>query len=224
MPVTELACLRLKNNLPLTDPTNHLTESRLRAGLRAQAQYINAATYLLTQIEDPSYIYILGKWDSVAQHVQEWIPSATNQEVMGELSGDLDVVWLQHLDFDPSLGLSETAKGITDEGIPYDEPVVAIGRYFISPFTKAGFERTFAEAKHHLKEFRGPRKIAGAWRVDKQVDESGSVNEEYVQFTAWDTVKEHSSFAESDGFKAFSKLKHFMQGAEIKHAQWTFKA
>jgi heme-degrading monooxygenase HmoA len=224
MPVTELACLRLTNNLPLTDPTNQLTESTLSAGLKAQAEYTNAATYLLTQIEDPSYIYILGKWESVAQHVDEWMPSPTNQKVMRELSGNLEVVWLQHFDCDPSLGVSDTAEGGTDEGIPYDAPVVAIGRYFISPFTKAGFETTFAEAKHHLKEFKGPRKIAGGWRVDKEVDESGNAKEEYVQFTGWDTVEEHSSVAESEGFKDFARIKHFMQGAEMKHARWTLKA
>ncbi|KAL5334211.1 hypothetical protein BJX70DRAFT_23933 [Aspergillus crustosus] len=226
MPVTELAHLHLKNNLPLTHPTNKTTATKLRAGIKAQAQYSNADTYLLTQIEDPSHIYILGKWVSVEQHVQEWIPSARNQEIMGGLGDGVEVIWLQHVDLsvDSALGGSGRAGAEGDERIPYSAPVVAIGRYFISSLDKAGFERTFAEMRHYLEEFQGPRKVVGGWRVDKEVDEKDEAKEEFVQFTGWENVEEHSSFGQTEGFEEFGRIRDFLQGAEIKHAEWTFKA
>ncbi|KAL4874571.1 hypothetical protein BJY04DRAFT_203565 [Aspergillus karnatakaensis] len=223
MPVTELATLHLKNNLPLDNPTNTHILSQLRSGLQAQAEYTNATTYLLTQIEDPNYIYILGQWDSVAQHVEEWIPSERNKAIMGGLADEVEVVGLEHLELGSLLPAKEEES---DEGIPYEAAVVGIGRYFLSPLTKVGFARTFGATKHHLKEFQGPRRITGGWRVDKEVDDDGKEveKEEFVLFSGWDTVQQHFSFAESNGFKEFGRIKHFMQGAEIKHARWTFTA
>ncbi|KAL4940076.1 hypothetical protein BDV06DRAFT_230592 [Aspergillus oleicola] len=216
MVVTELACLRLKNSLPITDPSNANTHNNLLAGLKAQAEYTNANVSLLAQIEDPSYIYIIGQWESVTQHMDEWIPSPKNKDIMSGLSQDLELVWIQHLDLDTS----EQTEGEIVERIPYLDSVIAIARYFISPGpnNKTGFEKTFNETKHRLRAFKRPRDAVGAFRVDTDFDEEGSRKEEFVLFSGWDTVEEHLSFAESDGFKEFSRIKDYMSRAEIKHA------
>ncbi|KAL2842921.1 hypothetical protein BJY01DRAFT_216248 [Aspergillus pseudoustus] len=223
MPVRELACLQLKNNQPLTSPTNAAVLTKLRAGLKEQARYTNAAAHVLTQIEDPSIFYILGKWESVSQHVEEWIPSETNRAIMGGLAGDVELVWLQHLELNASAiatKSNERRDGEAEEDeILLAADVVAIGRYFILPEKKEAFERTFDETKHHLEAFNGGKGTWGAWREDRDVCAGGGVQEEFVLFSGWTDVNEHHRFAESEGFKQFVRIKEFLTGAEIKHAR-----
>ncbi|KAL4736883.1 hypothetical protein BDV11DRAFT_217026 [Aspergillus similis] len=205
MPITELACLRLTNNLPLGHSDNTALSIKLRAGIKEQAKYSNAKTSVLSQIEDTSYIYILGKWDSVAQHTEDWIPSQKNQEIMAGLSEGVELVWIQHF----ALGSDSV-----DEGIPYSAPVVAISRYPVAAEKRDGFESTFAETKHHLKSFEGQRDISGGWSVDR--------DGQFVLFSGWETIGKHFSFAHSEGFKEFGRIKDYIDEAEIKHARWEF--
>ncbi|KAL2801701.1 hypothetical protein BJX63DRAFT_416735 [Aspergillus granulosus] len=215
MPVRELACLRLKNNEALTSTSNTDVLNKLRTGLQEQARYTKYATHILSQIEDPSVFYILGKWESVSQHLNEWIPSETNQIIMHRLADDLKVVWLQHLEI---ASPTSDGKNRDDEGgIPLAADVVAIGRYFISAGNKDAFEGTFHETKHHLKHFNGGKGICGTWRNDREVHGAGNAQEEFVLFSGWTDVEEHMKFAESEEFKEFARIKEFLKGAEIKH-------
>ncbi|KAL3430592.1 hypothetical protein BDV09DRAFT_19398 [Aspergillus tetrazonus] len=205
MPVTELACLRLKNSLPLGHPDNTALSIKLRAGVKEQAKYSNAKTSVLSQIEDPSYIYILGKWDSVAQHMEEWVPSQRNQEIMAGLSDGLELAWIQHVDL---------ASGSVDEAIPYSAPVVAIERYTVAAENIDGFGSAFAETKHHLKGFERGRDISGGWCVDG--------DGQFILFLGWEAVEKHYSFAQSEELKEFGRIKDYVEEAEIKYAQWEF--
>ncbi|KAI9371586.1 hypothetical protein BJX61DRAFT_511020 [Aspergillus egyptiacus] len=211
MPVTELACLHLKTNEPLSSPINAAVIPTLQAGLRAQASYTNRAVHLLTQIEDPSYIYILGEWDSVEQHMQGWIPSATNQDIMGTLKDDVEVVWLQHVDFE-----SWTSKGIGSGDMPYNAAVVAIGRYFGSSGDKQRFEQAFTEMKEYIKTLDGPGEVCGGWRVDQ---EDGD-REEFVVLSGSGSDEELLAFANG----AAGQVKDFLKGTEVKHASWMLAA
>ncbi|KAL4745571.1 hypothetical protein BDW72DRAFT_208097 [Aspergillus terricola var. indicus] len=205
MPVTELACLRLKNNLPLGHSDNSALSIKLRAGVKEQAKYSNARTSVLSQTEDPSYIYILGQWDSVAQHMEDWVPSQQNQEIMAGLSEGLELVWIQHVDL---------ASNSVDERIPYSAPVVAIGRYSVTAEKRDDFETTFAETKHHLKSFERQRDISGGWSVDR--------DGQFVLFSGWETVEQHYSLAQSEAFRGLGRIGGFIEEAELKHAQWEF--
>ncbi|KAH8691619.1 hypothetical protein BGW36DRAFT_363945 [Talaromyces proteolyticus] len=202
MAVTELALLHLKNNDAITAASNSAVLSKLRTAIAAQASHAKYPVYLFSQVEDLSYIYILGGWSSIAAHVNDWIPSASNQEAMASLADAVDVVWLQHLELDP-----KTAK------IPLDAPIIAIGRYFISNSNKVGYEKTFSETRQHLEAYSAPRSLDGGWRLD--IEEAGK--EEFVLFSGWTAVEDHFKFAESEGFKEFGRIKDFMEGAEIKH-------
>lgn len=219
MPVTELACLRLKNNLPLTHPTNETFYTKLQHGMKAQAEYTNAHAHILSQIEDPSYIYILGRWESATQHMEQWIPSPKNQEIMAGLAKDIELVWIQHLDLDPNLSAAEDGYVI-----PYNAPAVGIGRCFISSGCREGFERTFAATRHYVKEFKRLREVVGAWRVDREVDEQANPKDEFVLFSGWENIHEHEEFRESEGFKEFGKLKALIDIMDVKHAKWEFTA
>jgi heme-degrading monooxygenase HmoA len=201
--VTELALLHLRNGEGIDAASNSAVYFKLREGIAAQISYASYPAYLFSQAEDASYIYILGGWASVAAHVEDWIPSRANQEILGSLADAVEVVWLQHIDISP-----------TASKIPIDAPVLAISRYFIPSSKKSGYEQAFSETKHHLEEYVAPRSLEGGWRLDC-TDEK---KDEFVLFSGWTTVEDHFKFAESDGFKEFGRIKEFLEGAEIKHA------
>jgi hypothetical protein len=101
MPVTEIALLRLNTEdlLPSTQA------GLVRAG-QAQTQFSNHQVYFFRQIEDSACIYLLGGWESIEHHMKEWIPSETNQTMLQQLTGDLNVKWMFHIDCDVSKRLS----------------------------------------------------------------------------------------------------------------------
>lgn len=203
MAVTELALLHLKNGEGIAAASNSDVDSKLRKAMAAQASYSKYPAYIFSQVEDASYIYILGGWASVAAHMEDWIPSSANQEALESLANALEVVWLQHIDISPNASK-----------IPIDAPVVAIGRYFIPSSNKYGYEQTFSDTKHHLEEYIAPRSLDGGWILDS--GEEGK--DEFVLFSGWAAVEDHFKFAESDGFKEFGRIRGFLEGAEIKHA------
>jgi heme-degrading monooxygenase HmoA len=173
---------------------------------------------VLSQIEDPCVFYILGKWKSLSQHVDEWIPSETNQAIMGGLAEDVELVFLQHLE------ISSAGTNEHEEDILAKADVVAIGRYFVSGGDKKAFQRTLDETKHYLEQFNGRKGISGAWREDKEAGDEGHAKEEFVLFSGWTSVDKHMKFAESEEFKEFAKIKEFLSGAEIKHATVVFSS
>ncbi|KAL4804618.1 hypothetical protein BDV18DRAFT_26460 [Aspergillus unguis] len=198
MAITELACLRFTNNLSLTDPANAALNDKLRRGIQAQAEYTNAKASILSGINEPSYIFIIGSWASVEQHMEEWIPSATNQEIMGSLDG-LELVWILHFDFDQS-----TAQG---DGIPYRAEDVEIARYFVSKADKEGFEETF----NKYKSERG--QTAYGWRLDGEAKPGAEF--EFIVL-AGNQIK--------NDLPRMKELEKFITDSDIQHAKWEFHA
>jgi hypothetical protein len=97
MPVTEIALLRLN-----TEDLSTSTKTGLLGAQKAQAEYSNHQVYFLRQIEDPACVYLLGGWESIEKHMNQWIPSETNQTLLQQLAGSLEVKWMFHLDVDVS--------------------------------------------------------------------------------------------------------------------------
>ncbi|KAJ5387951.1 hypothetical protein N7509_010492 [Penicillium cosmopolitanum] len=89
MAVTELALLRLRSDSSST------TNEALTQVQAAQAAYSGYPVTFLQQIEDPSLLYLLGGWESVAKH-NEWIASETNQKFLEQLKDDVEVEWMFH--------------------------------------------------------------------------------------------------------------------------------
>ncbi|GAQ03239.1 hypothetical protein ALT_0560 [Aspergillus lentulus] len=196
-PVTEIALLRLKSN-----PPSASFKALLLEGIKAQAEFSSYPVYLFTQVEDPSLIYLVGGWDSAQQHYDEWIPSATNQGIMAELSSEMELVGLSHVDGDAARQGELLA----------DAPVVAVGRYFMSAEKKEGFDRVFEGLQRHLEEVTKPLPIFKGWKVEK---EEGK--EEFVLFSGWAEVQQHSESARSEGVQEFSKIKEYTDSSEVKH-------
>lgn len=219
MAVTELALFHFKNNRGIDSPENKAIKEYILTAIKGQASYASCPVHLLTQVEDPSYIYLLGGWESVETHMEKWIPSEMNRDLLAGLQEDMEVVWLQHLDITP---ISQAPASVDDgDGgsvVPLSAPVVAISRYFINPGKKDDFQSVYSSSKHHLDAFVKPWIISGGWRLDPEIREENSVKDELVLFSGWNAVEEHLKFAESEAFKDFGKIKGFLEGAEIRHA------
>ncbi|KAJ5173320.1 hypothetical protein N7492_005913 [Penicillium capsulatum] len=198
MPITELALLRSK----VPEPTPSTREG-LRAAQTAQSDWSKFPVHFLRQEEDTSYFYLLGGWESVAEHTGEWITSKTNQEVLGRLKDDVDVGWMFHLDIDPSKSAAVL-----------NAPVVSISRYFVEADKKAQFERVYTNGVPDPEAHISPLLFAGGWRIDKAGED-----EEFVLLAGWNTVADHYKFPESDAFREFGKIKDAIKGVEIKHGR-----
>ncbi|KAB8071400.1 hypothetical protein BDV29DRAFT_18345 [Aspergillus leporis] len=219
-PVTELALLHIKSTADVS-----ATRSALLSAAKAQADYAKYPVHLFKQVEDPSYIYLLGGWSSIAAHLDDWIPGPTNQALMASLMDKLEVEWMIHIDIDPTpLQRAErepaaAAENDQAEAIPLNAPVLGIGRYLIAANQEEAFLNKFQEKKGLLKSYVAPRTLKGGIRVaPKDKSENGAEKEEFVLFSGWGEVQDHLRFAETKEFKEFKTIMNFMEGAEIKHA------
>jgi hypothetical protein len=97
MAVSEFALIRLKSQ-----DLSPSTRANLVEAQEAQTAYSKHQVHFLHQVEDSSFYYLLGGWESVAKHTEEWIQSATNQKLLAQLGEDFDVSWMFHLDVEVS--------------------------------------------------------------------------------------------------------------------------
>lgn len=128
-------------------------------------QYSSRAFYYLQQVEDPTYIYIIGEWDSLDQHMNDFIPSVDNQELLESLKDLLGVDWLLHIDA-PHADLPLPGPGTNNTKVP----VYGLVRHFVKDGQKEQFRGTYNNEKRHLQGFVTEGKIGGGWRVDKEGD------------------------------------------------------
>jgi len=230
MAVTELALLQYKSPpspssslLPIPDSVLEI----LYRAAREQTSFSGHSVALLQCHEDPTLIYLIGGWDTVAQHMNEWIPKQTNQELMKELGQGLDVKWMFHLDMNPAdvlHGVVGATRGFGAEG---KDGVVAIGRHFIRHSQRVGFTATFEDNVDALEEFLGDfQKRDSGWRVDRGFvadavgdAEDNMVPDEFVVFTAWSSVERHVEFVKPEGFQRYSKIREYVERAEIRHVK-----
>lgn len=206
MTVTEIALLHLSPNVAIDDTNLY---SKLAQAKIVMQDYTGRMFYYLQQMEDPMNIYIVGEWDSLEQHMNEFIPSAKNQMLLESLKGLLSVEWLLHIDASHAdLPLSEADPS------KQASMVYAIVRHFIKSGEKQKFLQTFDTEMYHLQDFVTEGKIGRGWRIDKVDDQ-----DEWVLCTPWTSVEQHYAFAETEGFAKYGKIRGHLEGAEIRHAR-----
>ncbi|OJK00751.1 hypothetical protein ASPACDRAFT_117187 [Aspergillus aculeatus ATCC 16872] len=202
MPIINLTLLHLSTALlPTSTPTAIPTSHHLHTHLTTTTHPKTISIY--TQLEDPSIIYLLHE-DSTTKNQ---IPITTQATI------EITHKSTHRIDLD-----------LPAQTLPLTAPVLAIGRYFIRRGQRAEFQRTFEASKAHLEAFTGPYPLVGGWvaggeggdREDTADTDDGAA--EFVLFSGWDTVERHFTFAETEGFREFMRIKEFMEGAEIKHA------
>jgi heme-degrading monooxygenase HmoA len=205
MPVTEVALLHLSQGVTIEDAN---LRSKLAHAKTVMQNYTGRIFYYLQQVEDPTYIYIIGEWDSLDHHIIDFIPSADNQAVLESLKGLLSVRWLQHIDAPHAdLPLPGPGTGNT-KGLVY-----SFVRYFVKDGQRDQFRQTYEDEQDHLQSFVTEGRIGGGWRID---NEGGK--EEWVRLISWTNVEQHRAFAETDGFAENSKIREHIDGVEIKGA------
>lgn len=213
MPITELALLHLKPTVTTDDAK---LQSTLRSAKYAMEAFTGYPFHLYTQVEDPSYIYIIGSWTSLTQHVEQWIPSKENQAVLQSAGELLDVEWMFHLDVD-QMAPKEDLAGV----MPFSAPTIAIERHFVETGRKREFQTTFEKNKRGLIEFTVPQSICGGWRIDREPEKGsdGAEEDEFVLFSGWRDVAHHSDFARSNEYETYEKTKNSLASFEVRHAR-----
>lgn len=202
MPITELALLRLTPDTCRTSPT---LASALSTAKTAMESFTSYPFYFYTQVEDPAYIYVIGRWDSLAQHVDEWIPSDANQDILKSVKGLVDVVWLVHMD-------------LGQRKVPVEAGVMRIDRYGVKKGRKGDVERVVEGQKSALDRACAPISVAGGWRIDCE-EEGGDARDEYVLFRGWRHVREHEEYSQTEECKVYyRKMRDSLEMLDVKHA------
>ncbi|KEF57775.1 uncharacterized protein A1O9_05695 [Exophiala aquamarina CBS 119918] len=206
MAVTELACLRLR-------PGQALSPELLAKLATARSVMEKASGFKFHYyhcLESPERVFIIGAWPSIDFHMQDFIPSQANQDLLSLLKDEVAVEWMFHLSFDQ-----------TERSLPLGSAAVAIGRHFIKDDEKRYFQKAFDENKHYLEDFIGGKElVVGGYRLDKGFDPSleAEPDDEFVLFTGWHEVEQHGDFAKTDGFEKYALIRDHLAGADIKHA------
>jgi hypothetical protein len=152
MTITELALLRLSQDLPITDTT---LLANLAAAKRAMKSFTSLPFYFYHCIEDPALIYILGSWCSLSQHMESWIPSPGNLALLQLLKDQVRVEWMFHVDVDPST-------------LPRGAPVLGIARYIVPKDSEGRFGEFLNNTKHSpANRVGGEQLVRGGWRIEK---------------------------------------------------------
>lgn len=209
MAVTEIAFFHVRSGKALSSSASLV--AHICKGIDAQQSFSKYPVRLLSRVDDPSYIYLIGGWDSVAHHLENWIPSATNQEVMNLIKDEIELQWLLHVDID--------SKENT-ERIPIDATTVVIRRFFVKSGMKQPFEEVFNMEKHRLADFTNPIPLCAGWRVDKERDQgTDEEKDEFILFTGSnDQIAHHKDFENTKGFQEFqAKVGEFVDETEANY-------
>lgn len=197
MTVTELARLRLADGANLNDQA-FLT--KLRTAKLEMEKFTRHEFDYFQEVEDTNVFYIIGTWDSLEQHLGEWIPSQTNQDLLAMLKDDVQLDFLLHVD-------------VLRSSLPLDAPHMAIVRHFMVKRQQTRFTERLDAVKTHLASHTAPYTLGGGWVVDT----TPLSQEEFVLFSGWKEVTDHSAFAQTGGFQEYGNIVDHINGSETKH-------
>jgi heme-degrading monooxygenase HmoA len=213
MPVTEFAILPLTH--PLTEENSTLPSAVTQKLQTAKSVLEQASKYkfhFFQQIEDPSTIYIIGKWDSPETHYA-FLPSAKNQKLLELFKEDVHIeekdgkkMQMWHLDHDV-LDIPSGAESV------FKAPIISCNRHFVPKEKKTGFNEKFSEVRGLLEDFTKPYDVVGGLRIEREDEEK----EEWVLFSGFRSVDNHMEFAKTKGFEKYREIVGFVSGFEVKH-------
>lgn len=199
MPILEICQLKIKHHLSQDDPSLLSALQKARTGLREKV--VNTYSRFYRCIEDPSLIYILGSWPSLARH-EQFLASPHKAEILDEQDEFFDFQWIIHTEIG---GLEE---------LPLDTPIVGIARLFVK---NGGVEvyRSEVERLGKLIENTKPYKSVGEWRVDC---EEGKF--EHVIITGWQKDEDCAIFSKTaTEYLKSSTIGEYTVCMDVKHAR-----
>jgi heme-degrading monooxygenase HmoA len=210
MTITEIALLHLASSITVENANLRSALARAKAVMEG---YTRNNFYYFQQIEDPSYIYIFGEWESLDQHMNHFIPGAENQALLELLKDRMTVDWLlhanvSHADLPLPKTDAELAKACSGE------VVLSVARHFVKEGEKKLFEGRFEANKHYLQDYITEGTMGGGWRIDT---EGGK--DEWVLLCPFRDVQQHLDFAKTESFEHYGQIREYIDGAEIKHVK-----
>ncbi|KAI4677974.1 uncharacterized protein J4E84_008921 [Alternaria hordeiaustralica] len=212
MPITELALLHLT---PGTTPESPTLRTNLSHAKTVLQNYTNRAFYYMQQISDPSCIYVVGEWDSLDQHLNDFIPSAENQALLESLKDYITVDSnLEHLDV-PNAELPLPRGGREMERARRGEVVWSITHYTIKSGNREAFEVEFREMKEKLDRFAGEGGVGGGWCVGKKEGE----DDVFVTMFSWRSVAEYERFGKGKEGRVSAVTGECVEKMDVRHVR-----
>lgn len=211
MPVTELAILPLTHALTKED-TSSLPNS-LIPKLRTAKSVLETASghpfHYFQQVEDPSILYLVGKWESVAAHAA-FLPSADNRRLLALLKDDIVMesddaekkMAMWHLDTDVfCFDGSESVKSV------FTAKTIRLDQYFVPKEKNAVFAERLGEVRGLLESFTKPYQVVGGWRIEKEEE----AKEEWELFLILENVEHPFEFPE------FKEILACVERLDVRH-------
>ncbi|KAF2131793.1 hypothetical protein P153DRAFT_202952 [Dothidotthia symphoricarpi CBS 119687] len=210
MPVTEIALCRMSADVTMDDPE---LRSKLAHARAVMENFTQRQFYLLQQVEDPTCFYIIGEWDSVDQHVNEFIPGSENQAILESLKDLMTLEWLLHLDV-PHADLPLPKTDAEREKIIHGGMLLCIMRTFIAAGKKDRYQDILEVNNPIMQQHVTGGKIGNGWRIDKWLDK-----DESFLFIPWESSEQYLEFKASWNLSSFADFQQYVNGVEFKHAR-----
>lgn len=160
MPITELGFFRLKPSTSITSPTlltNLATAAQTCAAYTSRHSKNHSARFRwFHSLTDPSLIYYVGSWGSIAEHKEQFAPSAENAVLRATLGTQVSIDAYFHLDLDQAATDVEGALG---------GRALAIVTCYVKPGRRKDVEAA-------LRANGGwPRQASAGWRIDREAED-----------------------------------------------------
>ena len=176
-----------------------MSDPSLRQNMQKVTEVIEGYNHLknlfYVEVEDPSILYVIGAWESQAQHQKGFNGSMDQNEILELVKDQMDIDWMYYIDVEQSR-------------IPLDAPVLEIKRYRLpANADKQRFNKALA-AERQQRELPTEGSV-GAWNLPKRDGEEAL----WVQFTGWKSADNHSTAGGDDW-----AVEDMVEKIDVKHA------
>ncbi|KAK0114263.1 hypothetical protein ONS95_013760 [Cadophora gregata] len=202
--ILEICQLKVKSSLSTSDPGLLSALSKARTELKERVHNTNSRFYQCA--EDPTLIYILGVWPSLARHA-EFLTSPEKSEILDSQEDLFDFGWILHME----VGV----RGMDE--LPLDAPVMAITRLLMKDgdvHVKA-CEEIECKYREVIAEGRRQWNVVDGWRIDREDGKN-----EGVMITGWESVDAHNAFTKRirEAHPEYASVTQHYEKMEVRHA------
>ncbi|KAJ9617158.1 hypothetical protein H2200_000879 [Cladophialophora chaetospira] len=187
MAIIELAHISLKDGLVATDPA---LKKNLKEVKRVIEEYSKLETHFVTQVDDPSSMFVIGAWETKEKHQNGFEGSPQQGQILELIKDQMGIDWMHYIDVEQSR-------------IPLDAPVLAIIREVFAKHgvNRADFDQQFAAQTATISGARFG--AVSGWNIRKDKHE----RDVRAHFSGWESVEEGtqamvSTIEHVEGFRA----------------------
>ncbi|KAK2601805.1 hypothetical protein QQS21_004689 [Conoideocrella luteorostrata] len=196
MPISEIGLLKLKSSKSVDDADLRARMNEITVGLQAFTGY---PFYFLQQVKDPSFIYLLGEWESLDQHYKGLHGLPDFKQLVLTMSQFFEFQWMAHYDFK------------MDEA-DLNAELLEVARFTMDQSRRAEFATKAGLVVQKLDDHLGKNKTVTGWKVDQQREK-----EEFVVLVPWKDAQQRIEVGETEAGVEYGKLNDFSEEVEIQH-------